>query len=38
VRIPHEDVVEVMEKITSEEAKLEAGKPSETEAKPESAS
>jgi len=38
VRIPHEDVVEVMEKITSEEAKLDAGKPSETEAKPESAS
>jgi hypothetical protein len=25
VRIPHEDVVEVMDKITSEEAKLEAG-------------
>ena len=38
IRIPHEDVVEVMEKITSEEAKLDAGKPSETEAKPESAS
>ena len=32
VRIPHEDVVEVMEKITSEEAKLEAG------TKPEAAS
>jgi hypothetical protein len=32
VRIPHEDVVEVMEKISSEEAKLEAG------TKPEAAS
>ena len=36
IRIPHEDVVEMMEKITSEEAKLEAGK--QTEAKPETAS
>ena len=38
VRIPHEDVVEVMENITSEEAKLAAGTPSETETKPEAAS
>jgi hypothetical protein len=35
VRIPHEDVVEVMDKITSEEARLEAGTPSEAESKPE---
>ena len=38
VRIPHEDVVEMMEKITSEEAALKAGAPSEAEAKPEAAS
>jgi len=38
VRIPHEVVVETMEKIASEEAKLEAGTPSETEAKPKAAS
>ena len=35
VRIPHEVVVETMEKIASEEATLEAGTPSEAEAKPE---
>jgi hypothetical protein len=35
VRIPHEVVVETMEKITSEEAKLETGTPSEAESKPE---
>jgi hypothetical protein len=39
VRIPHEDVVDAMEKIASEEAKLKAaGTPSETEVKPEAAS
>ena len=38
VRIPHEDVVEVMEKITSEEARLEAGTPSEAEPKSEAVS
>jgi uncharacterized membrane protein len=38
VRIPHEVVVEAMEKITSEEAKLEAGTPSKSESKPEAAS
>jgi hypothetical protein len=38
VRIPHEVVVETMEKIASEEAKIEAGTPSETEAKPKAAS
>jgi hypothetical protein len=38
VRIPHEVVVETMEKITSKEAKLEADTPSETETKPEAAS
>ena len=38
IRIPHEDVVEVMDKIASEEAKLEAGTPSEAEAKPEAES
>ena len=38
VRIPHEDVVEMMEKITSEEAKLAAGTTAEAEAKPEVAS
>jgi flagellar motor switch protein FliM len=38
VRIPHEVVVETMEKIAGEEAKLEAGTPSETEAKPKAAS
>ena len=32
VRIPHEDVVEVMDKITSEEARLEAGKKPEAAA------
>ena len=35
VRIPHEDVVEVMDRIASEEAKIEAGTPSEAESKPE---
>jgi len=38
VRIPHEDVLEVMEKITSEEARLEAGTPSEAEPKSEAVS
>jgi hypothetical protein len=38
IRIPHEDVVDAMEKIASEEAKLKAGTPSETEVKPEAAS
>jgi hypothetical protein len=38
VRIPHEVVVETMEKIASEEATLEAGAPSEAEVKPEAAS
>jgi hypothetical protein len=38
VRIPHEVVVETMEKITSEEAALEAGSPSEAETKPEAVS
>jgi hypothetical protein len=38
VRIPHEVVVETMEKIAGEEAALEAGTPSETEAKPEAVS
>jgi hypothetical protein len=38
VRIPHEVVVETMDKITSEEAMLEAGTPSEAEVKPEAAS
>jgi hypothetical protein len=35
VRIPHEVVVETMDKIASEEAKLETGTPSEAEAKQE---
>jgi hypothetical protein len=38
VRIPHEVVVETMEKISGEEAALKAGIPSEAEAKPEAAS
>ena len=38
VRIPHEVVVETMETFASEEAKLEAGTRSETEAKPKAAS
>jgi hypothetical protein len=38
VRIPHEVVVETMEKIAGEEAALKAGTPSETEAKPEAVS
>ncbi len=37
VRIPHEVVVETMEKISGEEAALKAGTPSEAEAKPEAA-
>jgi hypothetical protein len=38
VRIPHEVVVETMEKIAGEEAALEAGTPSDAEVKPEAAS
>ena len=38
VRIPHEVVVETMEKIAREEAALKASSPSEAEAKPEAAS
>jgi hypothetical protein len=38
IRIPHEDVVEMLEKIASEESALESGAPTEAEAKPEAAS